>query len=1431
MSSIFARISHRTPSVRSHKSDKHDRHDRHSRHDKADKHVSQANVEKKDRSLPGPENNHGGGSGNGPAGLNLDSIPNTVTYITTAIPTSPLSQKFSSPSEAESVTGSLGSNSSNDSQKDPIFEFSSPSSASSSASTAAVSAGDSARGSGSGRASHTSGGQKHAPLKLNTAAYNPGALAMDPRRSPPIRTPSSPIPPNHVFREFDRYPRLATPVASPGYNSAAASHGSGMHAHTSQPSSTRSSVSGYENPNRNNTISHPPSPVNGGPRSRPTSPVSSRPRAASTTTSLRGPARPGLASTHSAERLKVGTELVQHGSMPSPSTPGPSPVGSVQAEPDLGPIDEHQPAVPAPDPTSQFMPIEERTFLSVSDDEDAGFSIDSALSASILKSADSPESMSHAMFSSHGGIPTDLKVINMSDDDEPEDPQSTISGHQSAASGQRSAAPHSAPATNHTTTLTGDVATAHDAEMHDVSLSDSPEAASQLPRSTPDSADDSALNDSSADYSEQAEHLYSSSASSTSGDSVDFDGIASQLEQSLGKAHEEQTAAKAADVSARQVEVAKMDTEITPQAAPAPFHPPRRSSSVKNSTRLVTSARAPGLPSIDSSAAPSAGDGVEPDSGKGSPSGITDVPSSPLSEMSSSAKDFSGSESIDSSVSSYSTDHTVKQDMGSGRGGLRESAAGLRFTPNLSTESFYSADDYTSSSPLSPDNSRYLTPASYDPPSSAMSTSSFYSTMDYDEDAFEDAEGSERGDDLSTVRSTNTSMTISRDEFRSFDHVVGNISDVSESFTQSNETSHTTDLTMDSDVLSEEAMADAVAANIKPKTLSPSRRNMSTLTVQIPVSPGRLALSTPTSPFKSPRSAGSMASSPATESQLSFPTSQSPPKRKGIKTVGSFLEKAKLHKPDINVPSLKSLKITDAATIASAQLNAELVKSLEHELRQVSTDLAASIKREMDLEMMLDKFATTESNADGFGDDDNSSGDESVNSHSYRNSFYAKRLQELEKKLRSEQQEKAQMRVEFLQSLDAERERSRELETRLGETRSRKVRAGRDAWLTAQHEPSDEVQAKLSLLESALDDARRKLTFERSNGHNLEYLLASMKEELEDDSKFSHDKIENRSLSVSPHMLSGASSPVASEMSAATGARWERERLYDLSRPSSKGNLEEPERVLSKSVSQHSLGSMTSGASAHQEATEQIKDLESQREALQQAIRSLRERYTLELKHSNDKVKSLEAQLNRERGRSKAIAARRPIIGNEAPGEKGEVAAIKSSLSLALAENAMLEKNFALVRDKLCALFDYPLPASDDGSHSPQEPPFDCARLLATIEDAVVGQRLDWQSTVDALKGERHQLKDTIAELNRQLDGHEEHMRVCQETTQAYQSSLLQHSINEKRILDQNSSLTDALAQNSLKLERLVGELSTHLVDTKSLHKRVDSWSAHSTTS
>lgn len=167
------------------------------------------------------------------------------------------------------------------------------------------------------------------------------------------------------------------------------------------------------------------------------------------------------------------------------------------------------------------------------------------------------------------------------------------------------------------------------------------------------------------------------------------------------------------------------------------------------------------------------------------------------------------------------------------------------------------------------------------------------------------------------------------------------------------------------------------------------------------------------------------------------------------------------------------------------------VEELEKELREVSSELANSIRREMELEDENDRLKgdpsmvvgeLTRRTSDYFSD----SGSSAIKPNSEADN----RIEELERKQRKLEQEKAQIRADYSTRLgDALRQRH-DMEVRLTsverDARENSVKAAAGA------QSGDRIRE----LETFLEEARRRLGQERRSHDNFEDLLAALRAEL-----------------------------------------------------------------------------------------------------------------------------------------------------------------------------------------------------------------------------------------------------------------------------------------------------------------------------------------------
>jgi hypothetical protein len=174
---------------------------------------------------------------------------------------------------------------------------------------------------------------------------------------------------------------------------------------------------------------------------------------------------------------------------------------------------------------------------------------------------------------------------------------------------------------------------------------------------------------------------------------------------------------------------------------------------------------------------------------------------------------------------------------------------------------------------------------------------------------------------------------------------------------------------------------------------------------------------------------------------------------------------------------------------SSPQMNAH-VEELERELREVSSELAGSIQREMELEDEVERWKAESTTA--VSDNRRTSdyySDSGTSSIRFPISDPESKLEEVETLRRRAEQERAQLKVRMAERLQEELRRRRDLEEQVQQLEdqvSDRSRAG------------SVVEApRVRELALSLEDARRRLAEEKQVKENFEDLLAALREELE----------------------------------------------------------------------------------------------------------------------------------------------------------------------------------------------------------------------------------------------------------------------------------------------------------------------------------------------
>ncbi|KAJ5135784.1 uncharacterized protein N7515_005062 [Penicillium bovifimosum] len=301
---------------------------------------------------------------------------------------------------------------------------------------------------------------------------------------------------------------------------------------------------------------------------------------------------------------------------------------------------------------------------------------------------------------------------------------------------------------------------------------------------------------------------------------------------------------------------------------------------------------------------------------------------------------------------------------------------------------------------------------------------------------------------------------------------------------------------------------------------------------------------------------------------------------------------------------------------------------LENELREISSELAGSIRREMDLEDLVERLQSEGPDAnrrtsDYFSD----SGTSSV-----RYASDTGKSEDIEKIRRMAEQERAQLKVELSQKLQEERSQRMASESHV------QILESQVQQLRRERTDLSDLSSKTKELETALENTKRKLLEERQSKDNFEDLLTAMRVELEqlrnerdqlrDGNKLAEEiealKIENASLA---QLQGGRFASIAEEGGSARNSAFGVSRSNSIARKPS-GLSRSGSLSRSNSVSNNNNNGGKS-PETRESLVDKVHDIEVQRDALHRALRSLLDRQAFQAREYEKRTRMLEIELAR----------------------------------------------------------------------------------------------------------------------------------------------------------------------------------------------------------
>ncbi|KAH7171055.1 hypothetical protein EDB81DRAFT_188950 [Dactylonectria macrodidyma] len=375
------------------------------------------------------------------------------------------------------------------------------------------------------------------------------------------------------------------------------------------------------------------------------------------------------------------------------------------------------------------------------------------------------------------------------------------------------------------------------------------------------------------------------------------------------------------------------------------------------------------------------------------------------------------------------------------------------------------------------------------------------------------------------------------------------------------------------------------------------------------------------------------------------------------------------------------------------------IEEMEEELKAISVELASSIRREMDLEDLVDRLQEQINNPQAPGKRSSDYFSDSGYS-SAKVSEADQGRDEIEKIQRRSEQEKASIRLELTNKLQDERSRRKALDQQI------KQLAERASQIDLAEINNLDANGRLKELENTCGDLRRRLSEERTVKNNFEDLLAALRGELHEacnerdnlrdevvpqlrarvegleteaadysnltyeSSKMQQElhslKKENDSLRHSA--MSGTSTPPMNRMSramsgglarsnsVATGSfRGQRPPALQLSRSNSVKNVQGESR---------------------EALSERLKDVEAQRDALHSALKNLLDRQECQNRENEKKIRILQT----ERERLLSASPRRGGFERDISNLRTEINVLRRRAEDALDQKWQVEKGLGSLK-------------------------------------------------------------------------------------------------------------------------------------------------------
>ncbi|KFY40797.1 hypothetical protein V494_03319 [Pseudogymnoascus sp. VKM F-4513 (FW-928)] len=397
----------------------------------------------------------------------------------------------------------------------------------------------------------------------------------------------------------------------------------------------------------------------------------------------------------------------------------------------------------------------------------------------------------------------------------------------------------------------------------------------------------------------------------------------------------------------------------------------------------------------------------------------------------------------------------------------------------------------------------------------------------------------------------------------------------------------------------------------------------------------------------------------------------------------------------IDVPKANSAdeSFFDEEFAPSSVGSASHVGEMEEELKTISAELATSIRREMELEDLVERLQSEVDNPRGpnkrTSDYFSDSGTSSVKYGGDTDS----RTEEIERMQRKTDREKAQIRLDCQEKVQEERSRRSGLEKKIRRLEEKVSHVD----LASMN--SLDSGGRLKDLESTCEDLRRRLNDERKVKENFEDLLTALRGELHT----SHNERDNLRDEVVPQLRARVEGleAQAAEHEKLAYEHTKVQQQMQLTRGDSVRKLQtdiqqhmdsigedgpQPNSGLKRSTSVRNSTtttplmrsrptsmSLAKGVESRDMLLERVKDVEAQRDALHRALKSLLERQEHQTRENDKRLRQLEI----ERDNALKTAPKRAGYGKDVSSLRSEINTLRRRADEAIQQKWQCENGLS----------------------------------------------------------------------------------------------------------------------------------------------------------